>query len=125
MLEQEIINQKIKDFFQNDFVSKEIIHSTESKSLILIETKTDYALVTIKDFTHLPIGDYDLFIETRIKKTDSVLKDMAQMINFLQMDSERCVKQLQDKILEITGELLEVNKSIDNISILTCKNDEK
>jgi hypothetical protein len=121
MLEKDLVNQKLEELFEGSFVS-EVIHSTESKELVLIETKTDFALVTIKDFTHLPIGDYDVFIEKRVNKTESPLKDMAKMIAFLQNDTEKSVKQLQDKLLEMTGELVDTSKTFSKTAVLAIQN---
>lgn len=122
MLEKELVNQKLEDHFGENYISEVSISSTESKSLILVETKTDFALVTVKDFTHLPIGDIDLFIEKRVTKTDNPLYDMADMIRFLQMDTDKNLKQLQDKVLEITGELVDVSKSFSKTSVLATHN---
>lgn len=121
MLEKELVNQKFEDLFGSSLVS-EPIYSTDSKALVLIETKSDYALVTVADFTHLPIGDYDVFIENRVKKTGNHLKDMAKMITFLQTDTEKSVKQLQTRLLEITGELVDTSKTFSKTSVLAGQN---
>ena len=119
MLNTEILNQKVTEVFGATKVSQEIIQLTNKAALILIETNADYALVTVKDFTEeQPIGDHDLFVEVRIQKSGNTLKDMGELIKFLQRDTNEIVNQIQSKIYEYTETLNETAKNIGINSIV-------
>ncbi|QOK30063.1 hypothetical protein IIE26_27225 (plasmid) [Cytobacillus oceanisediminis] len=121
MFIKEVIDEKLGELF--DIQSKAIIQSTGAKQIILVETTTDYVLVTIKDFTDQPIGNYDIFVEHRVRKGDSHLTDMANMISFLQMDSEKNILRLQERIFNITTDLIDAAKSFNENTILASSNE--
>ncbi|OIJ13361.1 hypothetical protein BKP35_08995 [Anaerobacillus arseniciselenatis] len=120
MLEKEIVKQKLVDLFGNGFVA-ETIYAAEKKVLTLIDTSSDYVIVSISDFTDFAIGDYDVFIESRIKKTDNHLKDMANIIGLLQMDTVSNVEKVQKEIKELTDELTSVSKGLSKRFVLSTQ----
>ncbi|MEQ2527614.1 hypothetical protein WMO40_12960 [Bacillaceae bacterium CLA-AA-H227] len=118
MLNNQILNQKVTEVFGVTKVAQEIIQQTDNAALILIETNKDYALVTVKDFTEQPIGGHDLFVEVRIQKSGNTLKEMGELIKFLQRDTNELVNQIQNKIYEYTEALNETAKNIGINSIV-------
>ncbi|RTR26572.1 hypothetical protein EKG37_21105 [Robertmurraya yapensis] len=112
MLNNEILNQKITEVFGASKLAQEIIQQTDKAALILVETNEDYALITVKDFTELPIGGHDLFVEARIQKSGDTLKDMGELIKFFQQNINEIVNQFQNKIFEYTETLNETAKNI-------------
>lgn len=118
MLDNNIVEQKLFELFGVNIVSQEKIHSSETTVIALVETNEDYALVSIKDFTDQPIGDVDLFVEVRIKKTGSTLKDMAEMVMFLKKESDYLVQQVQEKIEEYANGLNDYSKSLGKYSVI-------
>ncbi|MFT0139408.1 hypothetical protein ACEK07_32480, partial [Alcanivoracaceae bacterium MT1] len=75
----------------------------------------------IADFTEQPIGDVDLLIEVRIPKTKDTLTDIAKLIMFLQQNTTNASTNLTERIEEITKELAEVSKSVQNNAVLIVK----
>jgi hypothetical protein len=120
-MERESVNLKLEEYFGHEMLSVHVIQASPSKALILVELKMDYVLVTVSDFTHLPIGDLDVYIDLRVNKTDSPVVDMAKMIELLQMDTEKGVKQVHERVLEMTGELADLSKSFSKGSVLSLK----
>lgn len=118
MLEREVVNQKLRDVFGNDYAT-ETIFEGKDKALILIETQKDYALVSISDLWSYSIGDYEVFVETRIQKSGNHLKDMANIIYYLQTDTIKNVDYHQRKIADLTKEIEDATKGLNNILILS------
>lgn len=120
-MEREVVNQKLEEYFGHQMKTAHIIQSNKSKALVLVELPTDYLIVTVSDYTNLPIGDYDIYIDYRLKKTKDPVYDMAKMIELLHFDTEKGIKQLHEKVLEMTGELSDLSKSFKNGSVLSLK----
>lgn len=120
MLDNKIVEKKLNELFGVNIVSQEAIHSSEKTVITLVETNEDYALVSVKDFTDQPIGDVDLFVEVRIKKSGSTLKDMAEMVSFLKKESDYYVQQIQEKIEEYSNGLNDYSKTLGKNSIFSC-----
>lgn len=122
MLEKVLVKQKLVDIFGEGYLT-ETIDSSKTKALILVETKSDVALVSISDFTHLPIGDYDVFIENRFNKSGSYLKDMAKMIFFLQEDTKMNIEKIQERLLEVSNELINAKNNVNAAFVLASQSD--
>jgi hypothetical protein len=120
-MEREVVNFKLEEYFGHEIQSVHVIKSNQAKALVLVELKNDYLLVTVSDFNHLPIGDFDIFIDIRTKKTDNPVTDMAKMIELLQIDTEKGIKQLNERVLEMTGDLADLNKSFSKGSVLSLR----
>jgi predicted class III extradiol MEMO1 family dioxygenase len=118
-MEKEVVNLKLEEYFGHHIKTAHIIQSNHLKALVLVELQTDYLIVTVSDFTHLPIGDYDVYIDYRLKKTNDPVYDMAKMIELLHIDTEKGIKQLHEKVLEMTGELSDLSKSFKKGTVLS------
>ncbi len=118
MLTKELVDEKVKDFFGESVIGKEVIHFTDVASLILVETVKEYALVTIKDFTSQPIGNIDLLLEKRITKSGNVLKDIAEMLTFFYLNTKENLKGIENKIELLSKEITKEASKLSNSSIL-------
>lgn len=121
MITNKKVFEKAKEYFGEELTGNAVISQSDSKSLLLVETNAEYALITIADFTEQPIGDVDLLIEVRIPKTKDTLTDIAKLIMFLQQNTTNASTNLTERIEEITKELAEVSKSVQNNAVLIVK----
>jgi hypothetical protein len=120
-MEREVINKHLELFFENQIQSVHFIQTTETKALVLVELDSTYLIVTVSDHTSLPIGDFDVYIDLRVDKTNHPVADMAKMIELIQLDIEKGLKTHHEKVLEMTGELAELSKAFSKTSVLSLK----
>lgn len=117
MLEK--VREKLQLIFGSEYKTGEVIASNDKKMILLIETQDVISLVNITDFTELPIGDYDVFIEHKVKKTGNLLADMTQMLQFIHLNSKKRDKYLQERLLEITNDIVATSKEYNRSSVLS------